>query len=264
MQYTEKIVSNEYLKHDVLCYWQMDGYIPQKEGIDSRYIPKGQSLLIFNYGDVINLPDKQIHSPFFVVPTITSSLMINQTGNINLFGISFLGDGLFKIINEPLKHVNQPLPESLNMACEILYNKMHNLKFEEKLLHAEDFVLNKLNRNIHSKTLSDAIALIHKENGIINIDDLSKKLNISSRQLQRLFKTRLSISPKDYCKIIRVNNYLEYIVNKNNDIDWMDLVVEFDYHDQPHLIKEVKSLANLSPQKLIKYRDTLYHRYTTD
>jgi hypothetical protein len=41
----------------------------------------------------------------------------------------------------------------------------------------------------------------------------------------------------------------------------MELVVAFDYHDQPHLINEVKAISKLSPQKLLSYRDTLYDYY---
>ncbi|HCT52702.1 MAG TPA: hypothetical protein DF712_09600 [Balneola sp.] len=109
-----------------------------------------------------------------------------------------------------------------------------------------------------------ATEVIQETKGVIMVSDIADKVHVSERQLQRLFKTRLGISPKDYCKIIRVNNYLEFILSKNESVDWMELVVEYDYHDQPHLINEVKSIADLSPKKLLNLRDTLYHRYSRE
>lgn len=106
-----------------------------------------------------------------------------------------------------------------------------------------------------------AINIIHGTKGVIKVSEIAKKVYVSERQLQRLFKTRIGISPKDYCKIVRVNNYLEFILHRNKSVDWMELVVEYNYHDQPHLISEVKSIAKLPPNKLQSYRDTLYHRY---
>ena len=263
MNYSEKIVTNEFLKDDVLCYWEMVGSIPSSEGLHSRYLPKGQSLLIFNYGDKIKLSSKIIESPFFTVPAIASSLIITQTGKINLIGISFIGDGLYKLLNDPLSDVAQQLSQDLSHECHKLYIAIDKLEFQDKTKKIEAFLLNHLNRNKKNDAFNQAIQIINKKKGKLKIRSLSNDLQISERHLQRLFKTRLNLSPKDYCKIIRVNNYMEFILERNKPVDWMDLVVEFGYHDQPHLINEVRAVSKLSPKKLLKFRDTLFHRYNT-
>ena len=107
----------------------------------------------------------------------------------------------------------------------------------------------------NSPPFQQAIKYINESKGIVSISEIAESVHVSNRQLQRLFKTRIGISPKDYCKIVRVNNYLDFILNKRYSIDWMQLVVEYNYHDQPHLINEVKSIAKLSPKKLLSYRD---------
>lgn len=88
MNYHEIIVSAEHLKDSALCYWEMTGFIDQEKGIDLRYIPEGQNLLIFNFGNPIELldtPEKDsfLSSPFFIIPTIASSRLFNQKGKID-------------------------------------------------------------------------------------------------------------------------------------------------------------------------------------
>ncbi|RMF56132.1 MAG: AraC family transcriptional regulator [Calditrichaeota bacterium] len=263
MKYTEKIVSHEQLKGDVLCYWQMSGIVDTRDGVKSRYIPKGQNLLIFNTGDEIEAESNSPQTPFFILPAIKSSMMVNQKGKIDLFGISFIGEGLFKLIQLPIPKIAE-LSNTLKQKLEDLHTEIKRLNFPEKTIVAEKFLLTNLNQNLTSQHIQKSLELINKKKGVMRVSELAEEVGISERQLQRLFRNRIGVSPKDYCKIVRVNSYIEYFLEKGSAVDWMDLVVEYNYHDQPHLINEVKAIAKLSPKKLLQYRDTLYHRYTLD
>lgn len=266
MNYVEKIVVNNILKEDVLCYWQMSGGIDSEAGVNSRYIPKGQNILAFNFGDNIEQLGLSQNSfskaPFFIVPAYKSSMIINQRGKIDLFGISFIGEGLYKLIQQPVSKLFNAFPQSMRGKYNDLFTDLKKSEFLDRINIAENFLLKNLNQNIKSYTFYPAVSVINKAKGAIKVSEIATEVHVSERQLQRLFKARMGISPKDYCKIVRVNNYLEFILNRENSVDWMELVVEYDYHDQPHLINEVKSICKLSPKKLLSYRDTLYHRYS--
>lgn len=265
MNYVEEIVSNKNLKSDVLCYWQMSGDIRSKEGVRSRFLPKGQNLLVFNFGNRVEkqdiIPQGYSESPFFIIPAIKSSTIINQKGKIDLFGVSFIGEGLFKLMHQPVSNLISGFPNKLLAKYKDLYSELNDNSFSGKVIITEKFLTENLNQNLNSPPFQMAINIIHGTKGVIKVSEIAKKVYVSERQLQRLFKTRIGISPKDYCKIVRVNNYLEFILHRNKSVDWMELVVEYNYHDQPHLISEVKSIAKLPPNKLQSYRDTLYHRY---
>lgn len=265
MNYTERIVSQEFLKDDVLCYWQMCADIDETGGVHSRYLPKGQNLLVFNYGGDITYSDapkfKFLNPKFFVVPAIATSRIINQKGCVDLFGISFIGDGLYKLVENPISKIINDFPDTLRQKYDDLHTELHGKRFSKKIEFAEKFLTENLNQNLNSPPFQQAIKIINQTKGGVSVSDIAKKVFVSERQLQRLFKTRIGISPKDYCKIIRVNHYIDFILNKDKSVDWMELVVEYDYHDQPHLIHEVKSITKLPPKKLQSYRDTLYHRY---
>ncbi|WP_348655432.1 AraC family transcriptional regulator [uncultured Roseivirga sp.] len=268
MNYTEKLVAEKSLKDDILCYWQMKGDIDEAVGINSRYLPKGQNLLIFNYGRDIEYMEATkfmyLNPRVIIVPAFATSRIINQKGKIDLFGISFIGDGLYKLMRLPMTKLVNHLTENLRQKYENLHSELDGLDFPQKAIVAEKFLTDNINQNLNSPPLQQAIKAIHQAKGKITIGDIAKKVYVSERQLQRLFKTRIGISPKVYCKIIRVNNYIDFILSKDESVNWMELVVEYDYHDQPHLINEVKSIAKLSPKKLQSYRDTLYHRYINE
>lgn len=265
MQYTEKIVDLASLQRDVLCYWQMVGNVDHLSGITSRYVPKGQSLLVFNYGDPIDYHDapkiELVNAQLIIVPAVATSSIVNQKGAIDLFGISLIGDGLFKLIQQPITTWANGLPDALKQKFEALYEELDGLAFSSKSTKAERFLLDNLNQQLNSIPFQTAIELINAAKGAVNISEIAEKVHVSERQLQRLFKARIGISPKDYCKTIRVNSYLDFVISKGDYVDWMDLVVAHNYHDQPHFINEVKSISKLSPRRLQRYRDTLYHRY---
>lgn len=261
MRYTEKIVTKKPLKSDLICYWEMKGIISGNTPRQTRYVPKGQSLLIFNFGNSLKTSERIINNPFFVVPFISESLIINQIGNINLFGISFRGDGLYKLFQQTITQLNQSLPNYLYEQLDSLHPKLSEVDFFEKCILAEKFIERNLNLSLNNITFNKANQIITQEKGKLAINQIAQKLNISQRQIQRLFKERIGITPKVYSKLIRVGSYLDFILENPEKKDWMDLVVEFNYHDQPHLIKEVKAITKLAPEKLIKYQDTLFHLY---
>jgi AraC-like DNA-binding protein len=266
MDYREVIVSNEQLEDSALCYWEMTGFIDQEKGVDLRYIPEGQSLLIFNFGSSIeqlDTPEEMsfLDAPFFIIPAVASSRLFNQKGKIDLFGISFIADGLFNLIQQPISKLQNSFPVNLKDECDRLHAQMEELIFAERAKLAERFLGSCINQENRNPTFSEAYKIIKESKGCIKINDLALKTHVTERQLQRLFSSRLGISPKDYCKVVRVNSYINFILSRDQSVDWMELVVAFDYHDQPHLVNEVKTIAKLSPRKLLSYRDTLYDYY---
>ncbi|HCT52701.1 MAG TPA: hypothetical protein DF712_09595, partial [Balneola sp.] len=132
----------------------MSGNIDSKVGVNSRYLPKGQNILVFNFGDPIeqldlsqsNLPKKQ----FFIVPAIKSCTIINQRGKIDLFGISFIGEGLYKLIQQPVSKLISGFPNMLSGKYEDLFTELKEINFSDRVTRSEKFLLENLNQKIKS------------------------------------------------------------------------------------------------------------------
>lgn len=265
MKYQEKIQIDEKLNNIVLCYWELKLKIEENKKLNSRYIPKPQNLLFFNLGDDFKIDNEhlltEILPNIFVVHYSTISNFVSQAGQVNLFGITFVSNGLYKLFGQPVRSltsIDTNLVGRFQYAAKVL--KSIN-EFDEKAMFIEKFLTDNIKSDVKENYLENAIQLIDESKGAISVQQVVKKLNITTRYLQKLFNTQLGISPKDYCKIVRFGGYLDYILMHEVKVDWMDLVVAFNYHDQPHLIREVKSITKLSPEEIIKHRDSLYHNY---
>jgi AraC-like DNA-binding protein len=74
------------------------------------------------------------------------------------------------------------------------------------------------------------------------------ELCVSRRYLERKFTEKVGLTPKQYCRIVRMA-HISNIVANHEEIDWQDLVYQGGFHDQNHFIKDFKALNTLSPTK---------------
>ncbi|KZZ41550.1 hypothetical protein A3759_15300 [Thalassolituus sp. HI0120] len=88
-------------------------------------------------------------------------------------------------------------------------------------------------------TLNDAEALT----------ELSDKIGMSQRQIERLFKLRLGITAKNYQRIIRIRKAIRFI-QANSQMPLADVAVELGFSDQAHMTREFKAIAKITPGKL--------------
>ena len=70
-----------------------------------------------------------------------------------------------------------------------------NRFFEKRLLPENDQI----------DYVTYTLARLNQANGKLKLRTLEEKLGISTRQLERLFKTRIGLSPKEMSRIIRLN-----------------------------------------------------------
>ena len=69
----------------------------------------------------------------------------------------------------------------------------------------------------------------------------------SLRTLQRNFKKEVGLTPKEFLKILRMN-VIERQLEQSRNV--FQIVADFDFTDQSHLIKEFKQLRNNTPMDL--------------
>ena len=65
------------------------------------------------------------------------------------------------------------------------------------------FFLSQLPANEIEPKVEQAINYIHRQKGNVSISDIERTCFITSRSLERYFKTYIGLSPKDYAKIYR-------------------------------------------------------------
>lgn len=76
---------------------------------------------------------------------------------------------------------------------------------------------------------------------------------LSERTVQLRFKKYVGYSPKEMLRFLRFKQVISSIENNTAaSIDWFDLIHDFGYHDQSHLIKDFQYYLGTSPETFIK------------
>lgn len=103
-----------------------------------------------------------------------------------------------------------------------------------------------------------AVSLIEQEKGEIRIDELAKRLDLSTRQLQRRFKACTGLSPKQFARIRRIRATAVVLV-ENDRVSWADRAADMGFADQSHLTHEFKSVTKRSPNSFAEKVGQIEH-----
>jgi AraC-like DNA-binding protein len=93
------------------------------------------------------------------------------------------------------------------------------------------------------------ISLIDASGGIITISDLSSRLGVSRRWVEKKFLREVGLKPKQYARIVRCQAAARALNSRDN---LSTLSITHGYADQPHMTREFKSLLGMSPGGVIR------------
>ncbi|MGJ4745171.1 helix-turn-helix domain-containing protein [Leptospira sp. SA-E8] len=96
------------------------------------------------------------------------------------------------------------------------------------------------------KFVSEAVLRIKSSMGEIAIKGLASDLGVSQSSLERGFRSRVGLSPKEYAGLVRFRNIFKYY---NSSSSLTELALEAGYYDQAHFIREFKKKTGFSPKQ---------------
>jgi len=98
----------------------------------------------------------------------------------------------------------------------------------------------------HDPMVAEAVRFIEHDSGEIRISELARRLDVSTRQLQRRFKSSTGLSPKQFARIRRIRATAIVLV-ENDRVSWADRAADMGFADQSHMTHEFKSVTKRSP-----------------
>lgn len=248
--------SCEELQPFVKCYWTLVSPAT-KDPERQRIVPDGCMELIFHLGDLykqyVDAENFLIQPRCFVIGQLTQVLEIEPTGDTHIFSVRFQPQGF-----TPFAHVALKKLENKACALEDLFGD-DGLELEQLILNASDtqarirliekFLLHQLmNTETINQVVKSTVDTMIDVNGRLAISDLSQKLQLNRRQLERKFASAVGLSPKQLSKIIRLQHILKQLINKEfNQLS--DLAYEGEYFDQAHFIRDFKEFTGLTPKE---------------
>lgn len=243
----------------VKCYWTLN--VPAQEHAERQLIvPDGCIEMAFILGDDImrytSGNDYILQPREMILGQVTRQFYIEPTGAVDSFAVRFYPYGFASFARvgiDTLSDTETPLA--------VLFGEEATRLLAHRIIQAENtiarikiverFLLDRL----CAKETVDAIVhgTIHailetKGSGAIKDivkDDVSKR-----RQLERLFKRKVGLSPKQLCKVIRLQAALKMILNLQSK-SITEVAYESEYYDQAHFIRDFKEFTGTTPRAFL-------------
>ncbi|WP_342480193.1 helix-turn-helix domain-containing protein [Paenibacillus sp. FSL L8-0340] len=133
------------------------------------------------------------------------------------------------------------LPGTRTVAERIALVEAYLLRQLEKIRYSNDGMLN-------------AVYAIVKSKGVISVAALEGNSGFSSRQLERLFREYIGISPKKTADLVRFQNvWLDLYRTPPQNRNIQDVVYSYGYSHQSHLNNNFKKFAGRTPLEALAY-----------
>jgi AraC-like DNA-binding protein len=254
IRYDEWLTGSTRLAGIVTAYWRVLG--DGSEFPPSFVLPDGHVELVFNLGDPVGLsgpafnglqPDRVVVGP------LSKALRLDYRGQVNTLGIrfhpargaGFLGKTAPELAERllPLSHVSIELDRDL---AEILVD--HPSMATAACRRALDQVLvDQLSRAFPPDTA--VIAAVDRLSGsdvMPLVKQIAGESGISSRQLQRRFRTAVGMTPKRFVRVVRFARVWQ-LASMRPRKTWAALAAEHGFADQAHLIREFRAFGAEPP-----------------
>lgn len=130
-----------------------------------------------------------------------------------------------------------------DLASKITYAKTT----EQRIALSEKYLINNLNER-NCGLFLNAIGEILNHKGACTAADISKKLHVSNRQLERVFSEYSGLTPKKAAMLIRYQ-YLWRDILSGQCFSGTEKAAEYGYSDQSHLLKDFRKFHTVYPKQ---------------
>ena len=245
------------------CFWQGDFNITAADSLAQRVVPSGYIDLIIHLTDkrCELLQNTSFHSTpdYLLIGLYTRAYHIHFSGVAKTFGISFKPEGIYHLFGVPAAEFQESFVDLENLNgyhfrdfCNRLRDKNN---ITDMIALCEQFFLQQLRKSkLNFYYLNQAAEIIRQRKGMLSMEDLAGQVYISIRQLEREFRQKIGLTPKQYMRLVRFCEVYR-LLDTDNSMDLTSLSYACGFSDQAHFIREFKSFIGEKPSVFIKERE---------
>ena len=194
----------------------------------------------------------------YIVGIMSEPVKWKMRGSARLIGIRFKPEGMLKLFKIPLKElVNQSVPTEYLMKKEAEFLREKLLSCEgdvsKMIIIIEEYLLNRISKTVEQNAyFVQTLNKIRSKNLTFQKREIVDNFYLCDRQVQRLFKENLGVTPKTYEKIVRFSQVLGTLKYDNDFGSWAGLAQQVGYSDQAHMIRDFKRFCGTTPTTINK------------
>jgi AraC-like DNA-binding protein len=108
------------------------------------------------------------------------------------------------------------------------------------------FLLSRLRTRPEHAQVRTLLELIDGTSGGVRMEALGRRVGVSQRSVERLFRRCLGVGPKTYAQVVRFQRCLVRL-KQDPGVTLSQIAIEAGYHDQSHLVRAYKRFAGIAP-----------------
>jgi len=254
---------------ELLPYIKVISSIENPIGLNSqafRVLPDTCVEIFFGYNNstIANINGKtQFNSSqSFVTSRMSKYIDVQLPPNSGSIAVCFKSGAAFPFFNYPMKE----LTDNNILLSDLWGSKIDALEETISICNSNkervDVIQSFLSQLIISEPANKneyeyCLWQINLFKGQMPLKTLTKKTNISRRQLGRQFNSFLGLAPKEFSRITRFISSLDNI-KKYPSYSLTQIAYESGYFDQAHFIHDYKEFTGLTPKELISSKIVIY------
>ncbi|PXV69027.1 helix-turn-helix protein [Dysgonomonas alginatilytica] len=257
----DSYIPAQHLRNYIDRYWTCS--VESKSDIDMFPLFAGTGVdLLIHLGTPFSSKEHKLASSHILCPR--QLLDLSSEGNTQFIAARFrcgsfrhFCDINFNEINNTFLSVEDIWKEDGRNLLTQLQDEVVDMAIQTDLLN--QFFTKLLHRyRKDNQVIDKAINVLYKNTEDSTIYSIAKNMNMSLRNFERIFKSEFGLSPKRFHTISRFQKTVKELLLTDYN-DYLPIILERGYYDQPHFIRECKSELNLTPSELKNIKDNRLH-----
>lgn len=245
----------EALKPYVRCFWGSRRPYREEKGEYgvSTVIPDTCMDIIFD----VNFTDNYINSSFCGIndSSFHSDRKVEKSCVVSTFAVRFYAWSAVFFAEESMSGVKNGFFDAdshfSSIRKEIAPLLFDVTSINERIPLVETVLMRHLKPERKDRIVTEAVGEMLRHRGNLRMDKLAGEIHVSNRQIERVFKENMGVSPKTLSSLIRYQYVWREALFQRN-FQMQDAVGKFGYTDQSHLLREFKKYHSLSIRKALE------------
>jgi AraC-like DNA-binding protein len=253
----------EQLQPYVQCYWVLE-HFANPHGTTERILPDGTTELLFHFGHLYKqLINGKIQTQprSFFYGQLQHFIEVQPAGSTGIIGVRFKPHGFSAFtslqaseLTHQKIHVSTLFGAKGNQLEEQIYSATSN---QERISLLRHFLIQQLKPiPAQNALLTHSIELIQRSAGQLSIGTIAQECSIGYKAMERLYQSKVGLSPKQYARIIRFQSLFKHYSSSSVN-NFTELAYAAGYYDQAHFIRDFKHFSGVSPATYFNGTNTL-------
>jgi AraC-like DNA-binding protein len=184
-----------------------------------------------------------------IVGTMTTALVVPDAARVDYLGARFRPGEAFALLGVRADEATDTALAFDGGFARSLADELASARRDERIAIL-DRRLAQLRARPADARVRRAVARIFSSPAEARVASLAGEVGASERHLERIFRERVGVAPKDLVRVARLRTLVDRARTSLRP-RWAELAQGAGWSDQAHMIRDVKRLAGVTPAKLM-------------